>query len=89
MMQDVDKVSEPNRKKKSTEMKLDWFDKNLISDNEAGNEKFTITLENIPKSCRDDVKHPIKFDSSRPVAELIKVMRHKVRKCFDSKVRKS
>jgi len=89
MMQDVHKVLEENGKNKSTEMELDWFDKNLINDDEAGNEKFTITQENIPKSCRDDVKHPIKFDSSRPVAELIKVMRHKVRKCFDSKVRKS
>jgi len=61
---------------------LDSFDKNLINDDEAENEKFTITQENIPKSCRADANHPIMFDSSKPVAELIRVMRNKVRNNF-------
>jgi len=61
---------------------LDSFDKNLINDDEAENQKFTITQENIPKSCRDDANHPITFDSSKPVAELIRVMRNKVRNNF-------
>jgi len=63
-------------------MELDWFDKNLITDGKATKQKFPTSQENIPKSCGDNRNHPIKFDSSIPVAELIRVMRNKVRNNF-------